>query len=70
MFGPATIEGDKCARQGPRGGFFFFFFHESLLDGRGSSLPLLLFFLLFSATSRDERAYLHLETGYEDARAS
>lgn len=66
MFGPATMEGDKCARQGPRGGLLLLLPRAA---GRGSKL-LLLLRLLLSATGRDERAYLHLETGYEDARAS
>lgn len=69
MFGPATMEGDKCARQGPRGGLLLLLPRLPLPVGRGSKL-LLLLLLLLSATSRDERAYLHLETGYEDARAS
>jgi len=41
MFGPATIEGDKCARQGREEGFFF---HEPRPAGRDSRLLLLLFF--------------------------
>lgn len=66
MFGPATIEGDKCARQGPRGG-------EGLLLPRAAARwcrDSRFLFLLIPATSRYERAYLHLETGYVDARAS
>lgn len=65
MFGPATIEGDKCARQGPRRGLLL---PRAALPRwcRGSRF----LFLLIPATSWHERAYLHLETGYEDARAS
>lgn len=64
MFGRATIEGDKCARQGPRRG---------LLLPRAAVRGNLL--LAFASKPRrgmrepTRRGYLHLETGYEHARA-
>ena len=63
-FGRATIEGDKCARQGPRRG---------LLLPRAAARGNLL--LAFASEPRrgmresTRRGYLHLETGYEHARA-